>query len=59
MKTAHRRRETCPGVWLPEPLIEAPSDDFRPDNLTLTLMMALERLSPLQRTALLSSICRH
>ena len=41
------------GDELPEPLIEPEDDAMRPDNLTLTLMMALERLSPLERAAFL------
>ncbi|MDO5606385.1 MAG: sigma-70 family RNA polymerase sigma factor [Paracoccus sp. (in: a-proteobacteria)] len=53
MKSARTRRETYPGTWLPEPLIEAEDDALRADNLTLTLMMALERLSPLERAAFL------
>lgn len=44
MKSARARRETYPGTWLPEPLIEEPDDELRPDNLTLSLMLALERL---------------
>lgn len=35
MKSARNQRETYPGPWLPEPLIEEQSDDLRPDNLTL------------------------
>lgn len=53
MKSARARRETYPGTWLPEPLIEEDDEALRPDNLTLTLMMALERLSPLERAAFL------
>lgn len=53
MKSARARREAYPGTWLPEPLIEQEEDAMRPDNLTLTLMMALERLSPLERAAFL------
>lgn len=52
MKSARARRELYPGTWLPEPLIEE-DDNLREDNLTLTLMMALERLSPLERAAFL------
>lgn len=52
MKSARVRREVYPGTWLPEPLIEE-DDSLREDNLTLTLMMALERLSPLERAAFL------
>ncbi|MBY8977990.1 sigma-70 family RNA polymerase sigma factor [Rhodobacteraceae bacterium NNCM2] len=53
MKSARARRETYPGTWLPEPLVEAEDDALRPDNLTLSLMMAMERLSPLERAAFL------
>ena len=52
MKSARVRRESYVGSWLPEPLVEtAPEPD--PDDLTLTLMLALERLSPLERAAFL------
>ncbi|MDH2328134.1 sigma-70 family RNA polymerase sigma factor [Cereibacter sp. SYSU M97828] len=53
MKSARARRESYPGTWLPEPLIEPEDDALRPDNLTLSLMIALERLSPLERAAFL------
>lgn len=53
MKSARSRRETYPGTWLPEPLIEPEDDALRPDNLTLSLMLALERLSPLERATFL------
>ncbi len=49
MKSARARRETYVGTWLPEPLVEAEGDIT--DNVTLPLMMALERLSPLERAA--------
>lgn len=52
LKSARARRETYVGSWLPEPLI-APEADQVHDDLTLTLMMALERLSPLERAAFL------
>lgn len=52
MKSARAKRETYIGSWLPDPLPE-PDDDLRADNLTLTLMLALERLSPLERAAFL------
>jgi RNA polymerase sigma-70 factor (ECF subfamily) len=51
LKSARRRRETYVGPWLPEPFIEAPEEEI--DDLTLPLMMALERLSPLERAAFL------
>ncbi|KXF78838.1 RNA polymerase subunit sigma [Paramesorhizobium deserti] len=49
MKSARVRREIYPGTWLPEPVFEMAEDEE--DDLTLTLMMALERLSPLERAA--------
>jgi RNA polymerase sigma-70 factor (ECF subfamily) len=53
MKSARARRETYVGAWLPEPLVESEDDGVDDDDLTLTLMMALERLSPLERAAFL------
>ncbi|KAB1074424.1 sigma-70 family RNA polymerase sigma factor [Methylobacterium planeticum] len=54
MKSARARRETYVGSWLPEPLVEMPEEGaVAGDDLTLTLMMALERLSPLERAAFL------
>ncbi|GJE45799.1 sigma-70 family RNA polymerase sigma factor [Methylobacterium soli] len=52
MKSARARRETYFGTWLPEPVAMAP-DEAPGDDLTLTLMLALERLSPLERAAFL------
>ncbi|MGC1278385.1 MAG: sigma factor, partial [Xanthobacteraceae bacterium] len=51
LKSARHRRETYIGPWLPEPVVE--SDQDEPDDITLPLMMALERLSPLERAAFL------
>ena len=39
------------GTWLPEPVVEASEDEM--DDVTLPLLMALERLSPLERAAFL------
>ena len=51
LKSARRRRETYVGPWLPEPVVEAgPEAD---DDVTLPLLLALERLSPLERAAFL------
>jgi RNA polymerase sigma-70 factor, ECF subfamily len=50
LKSARRRRETYIGPWLPEPVVEAAEEI---DDITLPLMMALERLSPLERAAFL------
>lgn len=51
LRSARMRRETYVGPWLPEPLVEAEEDDR--DEITLALMLALERLSPLERAAFL------
>lgn len=51
LKSARATRETYVGTWLPEPLIDPPAD--MADDLTTALMMALERLSPLERAAFL------
>ncbi|MXQ14561.1 sigma-70 family RNA polymerase sigma factor [Microvirga makkahensis] len=52
LKSARHRRETYVGPWLPEPILE-PETDEEGEDLSLTLMMALERLSPLERAAFL------
>jgi RNA polymerase sigma-70 factor, ECF subfamily len=49
LKSAQRRRETYVGPWLPDPLVE----DDEEEDVTLPLMLALERLSPLERAAFL------
>ncbi|WP_132979827.1 sigma-70 family RNA polymerase sigma factor [Pigmentiphaga sp. D-2] len=51
LKSARRRRETYVGPWLPEPIVE--TREAYADDLTLPLMLALERLSPLERAAFL------
>ncbi|MGZ3344292.1 MAG: sigma-70 family RNA polymerase sigma factor [Caulobacteraceae bacterium] len=51
LKSARRRRETYVGPWLPEPVVETEGEE--PEDVTLPLMMALERLSPLERAAFL------
>ncbi len=51
LKSARRRRETYVGPWLPEPVVEEAGNEI--DDVTLPLMMALERLSPLERAAFL------
>jgi RNA polymerase sigma-70 factor (ECF subfamily) len=52
LKSARAKRETYIGPWVPEPMIETHEID-EADDVTLTLMMALERLSPLERAAFL------
>ncbi|HJY16044.1 MAG TPA: sigma-70 family RNA polymerase sigma factor [Xanthobacteraceae bacterium] len=51
LKSARHRRETYIGPWLPEPVVETAQDEI--DDVTLPLMLALERLSPLERAAFL------
>jgi RNA polymerase sigma-70 factor (ECF subfamily) len=51
LKSARYRRETYIGPWLPEPVVEANEDEV--DDVTLPLLLALERLSPLERAAFL------
>lgn len=53
LKSARVRREEYVGAWLPEPLLEQANDEAIADDITLTLMMAMERLSPLERAAFL------
>ncbi|NML04592.1 sigma-70 family RNA polymerase sigma factor [Sphingomonas sp. G-3-2-10] len=50
LKSARARRETYVGPWLPEPVVE-PEDAV--EDVTLPLLIALERLSPLERAAFL------
>jgi RNA polymerase sigma-70 factor (ECF subfamily) len=50
LKSARRQRETYLGPWLPDPVLETEEEI---DDVTLPLMMALERLSPLERAAFL------
>ena len=49
LKSARRQRETYIGPWLPDPVVEEEEED----DVTLPLMLALERLSPLERAAFL------
>ena len=49
IKSARAQRETYVGPWLPDPLVEEEEED----DVTLPLMLALERLSPLERAAFL------
>ena len=49
LKSARHQRETYLGPWLPDPVVEEELDD----DITLPLMLVLERLSPLERAAFL------
>lgn len=54
LKSAQARRETYVGAWLPEPLMgTTEAEEAIADDVTLTLMLAMERLSPLERAAFL------
>ena len=48
-RSARYQRVDYVGPWLPEPLVESQPDD----DVTLPLMVALERLTPLERAAFL------
>jgi RNA polymerase sigma-70 factor, ECF subfamily len=49
LKSARRKRETYIGTWLPDPVVA----EEEVEDVTLPLMLALERLSPLERAAFL------
>lgn len=58
LKSARARRETYVGPWLPEPVVDA--DALAPDaqtelaeDLSIALLLALDRLSALERAAFL------
>ena len=57
MKSAQRQREIYVGQWLPELMVDenldAPSASDLAHDLSVALMMTLERLSPLERAAFL------
>ena len=50
LKSVRRQRETYVGPWLPDPLV---AEGEEQEDVTLPLMLALERLSPLERAAFL------
>ncbi len=50
LKSARHRREVYIGPWLPDPVVE---EEEAEEDVTLPLMLALERLSPLERAAFL------
>ncbi len=55
LKSARARRETYVGPWLPEPLIEEMPEDpvERAEDVSVAFLLALERLSPLERAVFL------
>jgi RNA polymerase sigma-70 factor (ECF subfamily) len=52
LKSARARREQYVGTWLPEPAVSPEPEDPAHD-LSVALLLALERLSPLERAAFL------
>jgi RNA polymerase sigma-70 factor (ECF subfamily) len=54
LKSARARREVYVGEWLPEPVLEDdPLAPFSAENLSVAFLLALERLTPLERAAFL------
>lgn len=58
IKSARARRETYVGPWLPEPVIDetqvaADTAGERAEDISVAFLLALERLSPLERAAFL------
>ncbi len=58
MKSARSRRETYVGPWLPEPVLDeaavaADAAIERAEDISVAFLLALERLSPLERAAFL------
>ena len=55
LRSAKARRETYRGPWLPEPLIEELTEDpvERAEDVSVAFLLALERLSPLERAVFL------
>lgn len=55
MRSAKARREVYRGPWLPEPLIEELTVDplERAEDVSVAFLLALERLSPLERAVFL------
>ncbi|MFZ0269561.1 sigma-70 family RNA polymerase sigma factor [Caulobacter sp.] len=52
LKSARARREVYVGEWLPEPVVDEDHDDLGED-LSVAFLLALERLTPLERAAFL------
>jgi RNA polymerase sigma-70 factor (ECF subfamily) len=52
MRSETARREAYVGTWLPEPIVTHPGEPLA-DDLSLALLLTLQRLSPLERAAFL------
>jgi len=53
LKSARHRRETYFGPWLPDPVVVPEAGLDVDEEVTLPLLLALDRLSPLERAAFL------
>ncbi|MDR3509194.1 MAG: RNA polymerase sigma factor SigJ [Caulobacteraceae bacterium] len=55
LRAARARRQAYKGPWLPEPLVEAITEDplERAEDISVAFLLALERLSPLERAVFL------
>ena len=53
LKSARHRRESYFGPWLPDPVVAPEVELDVDDDVTLPLLLALDRLSPLERAAFL------
>ncbi|HEY3840101.1 MAG TPA: RNA polymerase sigma factor SigJ [Bryobacteraceae bacterium] len=54
LRSARVRRETYPGTWLPEPVVDAPSAEqavLQRSELSVAFLFLLERLGPEERAA--------
>lgn len=56
LRSARARRETYVGTWLPDPLVTDPDDPasiaIEAERLSVALLVALERLNPVERAVL-------
>ncbi len=53
LKSGQKQRETYFGPWIPDPVVEEEAEE----DVTLPLMLALERLSPLERAPSYCTTC--
>lgn len=54
LKSAAGQRETYPGPWLPEPMVENGSDRLELDEtISFAMLMAVQRLTPAERASFL------
>jgi RNA polymerase sigma-70 factor (ECF subfamily) len=55
LKAAHRKRETYPGEWLPEPIVEplGARNAVMAESLSIAFLRLMESLNPVERVAFL------